>query len=87
MKRTLQAITAALLVLSMAACSTPTPTDQESQGMQTEQMASQPERQPEQETLRLVNYGSMRDTDIRVEDIELTSEWDKVFPLRDEVNH
>ena len=37
--------------------------------------------------LLMLNYGSMQDTDIRVAAIELTSEWDKVFPLSDEVNH
>lgn len=35
----------------------------------------------------MVNYGSMQDTDIRVESIELTSQWDKVFPLSSEVSH
>lgn len=34
-----------------------------------------------------VNYGIMEDTSIKVEPIELTDEWDKVFPLSDEVNH
>lgn len=34
-----------------------------------------------------VNYGAMEDTTIRVEPIVLTEEWDKVFPLSDEVNH
>lgn len=34
-----------------------------------------------------VNYGTMTDTVMRVEPIELTDEWDKVFPLSDEVNH
>ena len=29
----------------------------------------------------------MEDTSIKVEPIELTDEWDKVFPLSDEVNH
>lgn len=29
----------------------------------------------------------MEDTSIRVESIELTDEWDKVFPLSDEVKH
>lgn len=33
------------------------------------------------------NYGAMTDVSIRVEPIELTEEWDKVFPLSDEVNH
>lgn len=34
-----------------------------------------------------VNYGAMTDTSIKVEPIALTDEWDKVFPLSDEVNH
>lgn len=34
-----------------------------------------------------VNYGAMEDTSIHVESIVLTDEWDKVFPLSDEVNH
>ena len=34
-----------------------------------------------------VNYGNMKDDSIKIEPIELTEEWDKVFPLSDEVNH
>ena len=34
-----------------------------------------------------VNYGNMKDDSIKIEHIELTEEWDKVFPLSDEVNH
>lgn len=34
-----------------------------------------------------VNYGAMEDTSIKVEAIELSDEWDKVFVLSDEVNH
>lgn len=34
-----------------------------------------------------VNYGAASDTSIKVEPIKLTDEWDKVFPLSDEVNH
>lgn len=34
-----------------------------------------------------VNYGMMEDTSIKVEPIELTDGWDKVFPLSDEVSH
>ena len=44
-----------------------------------------PETDPEES--RTVNYGTMEDTSIKVEPIELTDEWDKVFPLSDEVNH
>lgn len=35
----------------------------------------------------MVNYGTMQDVNIRVEEIELTEEWDKVFPLSEEVRH
>lgn len=34
-----------------------------------------------------INYGAMEDTSIQVEPIVLIDEWDKVFPLSDEVNH
>ncbi|MDO4548904.1 MAG: alpha/beta hydrolase [Clostridia bacterium] len=34
-----------------------------------------------------VNYAAMTDTSIIIEPIVLTQEWDKVFPLSDEVNH
>lgn len=37
--------------------------------------------------MEAVNYGTMDDTAIKVEPIQLTDEWDKVFPLSDEVNH
>lgn len=77
MKRTLSAITAALLMLSMTTCVTQAaPTNSKTQPGKTTQEVSQ-----------MVNYGSMQDTDIRVESIELTSRWDKVFPLSDEVSH
>lgn len=33
------------------------------------------------------NYGKMTDMTIHTEQIELAREWDKVFPLSDEVNH
>ncbi len=77
MKRTLPAITAALLMLSMTTCVTQAaPTNSKTQSEKTKQEVSQ-----------MVNYGSMQDTDIRVESIELTSQWDKVFPLSGEVSH
>lgn len=34
-----------------------------------------------------VDYATMTDTTIHAESIVLTEEWDKVFPLSDEVNH
>lgn len=41
----------------------------------------------EQNHLKVINYGQMKDTPIIIEEIEMTGEWDKVFPLSDEVNH
>lgn len=41
----------------------------------------------EQNHLKVINYGQMKDTPIKIEEIEMTGEWDKVFPLSDEVNH
>lgn len=35
----------------------------------------------------MVDYGNMKDMTIHTEPIVLTEEWDKVFPLSDEVNH
>lgn len=34
-----------------------------------------------------INYGAMKETAIKMERIELTKQWDKVFPLSDKVNH
>lgn len=34
-----------------------------------------------------INYGAMTQRTMKVEDIVLTEEWDKVFPKSDEVNH
>lgn len=34
-----------------------------------------------------INYGAMEGISIQAESIELTEEWDKVFPLSEEVNH
>ncbi|WP_160037067.1 alpha/beta hydrolase [Paenibacillus sp. An7] len=49
------------------------------------QSAAQEDTQTQSATA--TNYGAMTDVSIRVEPIELTEEWDKVFPLSDEVNH
>ena len=37
--------------------------------------------------MEAVNYGAMTDRTIRMEEIVLTDEWDKVFPRSEEVNH
>ncbi|MFB5676243.1 alpha/beta hydrolase [Paenibacillus terreus] len=59
-------------VLTMTACSP--------------QASAQEDTQTQSATA--TNYGAMmKDVSIRVEPIELTQEWDKVFPLSDEVNH
>ena len=34
-----------------------------------------------------MDYGNMMDTSIHIEDVVVTDEWDKTFPLSDEVNH
>ena len=71
-KRMLAVTSAVTMILSMAACTAqPTPQTGET----------------EQSTSEAVNYGTMEDTTIQVEPLELTDEWDKVFPLSDEVNH
>ena len=71
-KRMLAVTSAVTMILSMAACTAqPTPQTDET----------------EQSTSEAVNYGTMEDTTIQVEPLELTDEWDKVFPLSDEVNH
>lgn len=36
---------------------------------------------------KAINYGAMKDMTIHIEPLTLTEEWDKVFPLSDEVNH
>ena len=46
--------------------------------------------QPNQEVAmenQAINYWAMTDSVIKVEDIVLTDEWDKVFPQSDKVNH
>lgn len=64
-------------VLIMTACSSQS-TAQE--GTQTQSAAATA-------ATAATNYGAITDVSIRAEAIELTEEWDKVFPLSDEVNH
>ena len=53
----------------------------------TSAQASQTPQMPSQNTTSTINYGEIQDTHIRIEPIELTDQWDKVFPLSNEVNH
>lgn len=53
----------------------------------TSAQASQTPQTPSQNTTSTINYGEIQDTHIRIEPIELTDQWDKVFPLSNEVNH
>lgn len=39
------------------------------------------------EVKQMINYGKINDMTIHTEQIELTNEWDKVFPQSQEVNH
>lgn len=73
MKKVLTTATALLLALSMTACGA--------------QVTTGGDDTADPETTQAVDYGSMQSTDIRVEELVLTDEWDKVFPLSDEVNH
>ena len=60
---------------------------QQSTTSETEPETGAPVADTDETTDGVVNYGMMEDTSIKVEPIELTDEWDKVFPLSDEVNH
>ena len=60
---------------------------QQSTTSETEPETGAPVADTDETTDGVVNYGMMEDTSIKVEPIELTDEWDKVFPRSDEVNH
>lgn len=81
-KKAFALIGAVVLTLSMAACSTQTTPPLESSTQENLGTVNY-------ETMEdlVMNYGTMSDTTIKVQAIELTDEWDKVFPLSDEVNH
>ncbi len=53
---------------------------------QVENQTNQNE-QTKSEVSNMIDYGNMKDMTIHMEQIKLTDEWDKVFPLSDEVNH
>ncbi len=86
MKKSLfKASTALLLILSMTACSAGTTNQAESQTTETAQ--EEITDTADTESAEGVDYGNMTDTSIIAENLELMEEWDKVFPLSDEVNH
>ena len=98
LRRTLAVIGCVAMMASMAACGAKPGTQTESaqtESAQTE-AAAQAETTAQTETsaqaekegdAMTMNYGNMKDVSIKMEPIELTDEWDKVFPLSDEVNH
>lgn len=78
------------MLLSMTACGTQTTTPPATQSVTQPGNPAQIESatQPVQESVAAaINYKDMKDTSIKIEPIELTDEWDKVFPLSEEVNH
>lgn len=87
-KNTFAAAGAILMALSMTACSTqqtaPQTTAQE-EAAQTQ--AEVQENEAAEELPETIDYANMADMTIHAEPLELTEEWDKVFPLSDEVNH
>ena len=100
-KRAAAFISAAVMAFSLAACSTQGGRDTaaDTQAVQNEETSQaetsqtgEGEHQAAQEageesSAEGVNYADMTDTSIVAEPIVLTEEWDKVFPLSDEVNH
>lgn len=100
MKKLVAITGAAAMLLSMTACGTQNTkavenetnketTSQTTANVQTE-VQKEEEMKMEETTGKndaAVNYGEMEDTSIRMENIELTDEWDKTFPLSDEVDH
>ena len=60
---------------------------QQSTTSETEPETGAPVADTDETTDGVVNYGMMEDTSIKVEPIELTDEWDKVFPQSNKVVH
>ena len=60
---------------------------QQSTTSETEPETGAPVADTDETTDGVVNYGMMEDTSIKVEPIELTDEWDKVFPQSSKVVH
>lgn len=89
-KKTLALMGISAMLLSMTACGTQTTTPPATQSATQPGNPAQTESatQPAQESVAAaINYKDMKDTSIKIEPIELTDEWDKVFPLSEEVNH
>lgn len=82
MKKTASFLCAGALILSMTACSTQPQTQSP-----TQQPTLPPAQSSEPAANEAINYGAMEDTDVKMEQLVLTEEWDKVFPLSHEVNH
>ncbi len=78
-KRIFLTVVAAMLALSAMACTTQT--------QATTQQSTIENDTSKLEAVDLINYGEIKETTIHTEEIALTEEWDKVFPLSDEVNH
>ncbi len=76
MKKMIALFGVVTMTVSMTACGSQ-PASQETKSPQTSIGAAASGR----------DYGDIKDTMIQVENIELTNEWDKVFPISDEVNH
>lgn len=74
-KRIFLTVATIMIALSATGCSTKT------------QAQNNTSAQQELEGTDLINYGNMKDMTIHTESLALTEEWDKVFPLSDEVNH
>ncbi len=86
-KRIFLTVGAMMIALSATACGADNGTtnrDETGMELQTENKTDESEKS---EVKNMVNYGDMKDMTIHTEQIVLTDEWDKVFPLSDEVNH
>ena len=89
------------MIISLTACGTqtapqtaPQTTEPPTEAATQDTSVSQPETdtskniaEEAQENQEGADYADMTDTTIHAESIVLTEEWDKVFPLSDEVNH
>ncbi len=82
-KRIFLTVVATMLALSATACSTQT----QATTQQPTQLESSESDTSKLEATNLINYGEIKDRTIHTEEIAMTEEWDKVFPLSDEVNH
>lgn len=80
MKKSVAIFGTVAMMLSIAVCSAQ-PT------VQTTAPPAVQAKESEQNSLKAINYGTIKDVDIKVAYIEFTDKWDKVFPLSDKVNH